>query len=288
MIYDQDTELLLLDGILSYIDNTFIDVGAEKGVLALWLLARGFSGVVCEPLPHHGETLRALAARAPVTFLPFAIDATDGERDFYLATDDHGQPLDHFHSLQRLQGDTRVHHATSIKVRCRSLSSLAQEGLVPATPGLLIVDTEGHDLHVLRGLGAMRPAAIMTEFFTEGVYQGWPDAHPDKLVELARQIGYSHFMVVRRNLNTLERVEYCPLVIAPREWGNLLFLRDDIFPLARSAWREIALQNQIGQNTRWNDLFHACEERLALLNSIHAEAEKRLSIINQLTQKQIP
>lgn len=281
-MYDQETELLLLQGILPHLEHTFIDVGAEKGTFARWLTARGFSGVVCEPLPQHAETLKALTAKESVKFLPLAIDATDGERDFHIATDDRGQPLDFYHSLQPLHGDARVHHTTSVRVRCRSLASLAKEGLIPASPGLLIIDTEGHDLHVLRGLGEVRPAAIMTEFFTEGVYQGWPDAHPDRLIAQAALLGYSHFIAVRRNLNTLERVEYCPLVIAAGEWGNLLFLRNDIFPLARPALREISLQNQNSQNARWNTLFHTCEERLALINSIQAEAEKRLAIINQL------
>jgi FkbM family methyltransferase len=84
----------------------------------------------------------------------------DGERELHIAYDSQGQELDFFHSLERLEGASQFRHSRSMRVECRSLESLVAEGVLPAAVGILKTDTEGHDVGVLRGLGAMRPRSF--------------------------------------------------------------------------------------------------------------------------------
>lgn len=284
-MYSQETEFLVLEQLLPLLEPTFVDVGAEKGSFARWLAGRGFTGTAIEPLPAHAGALAELAANGAVRFVACAVDATDGERDLHIATDDSGKPLDHFHSLQPLEGDARVRHTDRLRVRCRSLASLRAEGAIPAEPGLLKVDTEGHDLHVLRGLGALRPAVVMTEFFTEGLYEGWADAHPAKLAAEARRLGYIDHLAIRRHRHGWEQIDHQPLGIAPGEWGNLIFLRPDIAPRAIASLHAVSLRHVVEQHRRLSEFAVACEERLGVIQTLQTEAEKRLALINELSRK---
>ena len=53
-LYAQETEFTILDSLLPVLrGKTFLDIGAEKGSFAKFLLDRGLTGAVFEPLPGH-------------------------------------------------------------------------------------------------------------------------------------------------------------------------------------------------------------------------------------------
>jgi FkbM family methyltransferase len=237
----QETEGRLLEIVRPFVHPTFVDVGAEKGGFSRLLASQGLRGVCLEPLPKHSASLEALATELSVIYLPFAADAEDGCASFHVACNEHGEPLDYFHSLQPLLGDSRVHHQQKIEVKCRSLGSLHAEGIIDVTPGIVKIDTEGNDLRVLRGLGPVRPEVLMCEFFTPGVYAGWEEAAPDGLIKLARELGYEWWLAVRRK-GTVEVVTLCPTAFGREEWGNLIFISAPVFESAREALGRLMLE----------------------------------------------
>jgi FkbM family methyltransferase len=212
----------------------FVDIGAEQGRFAEAMFECGMRGALFEPLARHLEALAELAARHASNAYPYAIDEVDGERELFIASDAEGNELDYFHSLQKLDGAAQFRHSRSVRVACRSVASLLAEGVLPASVGILKTDTEGHDLGVLRGLGAMRPELVVCEYFTPGLYPGWEDARPQLAIDLMRSMGYSRYLATKR----VGEFEYCsasPAGFLPRQWGNLFFLGDELFAASESA-----------------------------------------------------
>ena len=239
----QETEIKVLEALLPYVRKSFVDIGAEKGTLSLFLAEHGFDGVCVEPLPKHFEGLAALAATHSVRHLPFAIDEKDGEAEFHLACDDNGQPLDFFHSLQPLQNDARVKHQQKIEVKCRSLESLCADGLIEKELGILKIDTEGNDLRVLRGSGPVRADVVLCEFFTRGIYNGWEEAAPGGLIAKAQQLGYEWWIAVRRR-DAAELVSLGTTSFLDLEWGNLIFMTKHAFEGARDKLGALVLESE--------------------------------------------
>jgi FkbM family methyltransferase len=273
-MYNQETELMILEATLSHIEPTFIDVGAEKGAFCAWLATCGLTGFAFEPLEQHAPYLQKLAAQAVVRYFPYAIDATDGERDFHIATDEDGTTQDYFHSLQQLQGDKRVRHTRTVRVVCRSLGSLVGEGALPARIGLLKIDTEGNDLRVMQGLPPLKAQVLMAEYFTEGLYAGWIDAAPEKLMAMAGSLGYTHCIAVRRRVNGPEWVTYQPLAFLPGEWGNLIFIESGLFAKSSSVLSALLAKADQAVLFKIAELQSICDERQTLIKHLHEACEK--------------
>ncbi len=242
-LLSQETDSRLLADFLPHIKKNYVDVGAEKGSFARFLMAHGLHGVCFEPLPKHAPALDALARSGAAQHYAFAIDQEDGQAEFHIACDEAGNPLDYFHSLQRLEDDPRVRHRQKLAVTCRSLASLCAEGLVEEHLGVLKIDTEGNDLRVLRGLGPVRADVVICEFFTPGIYKGWEEADPVGLLREARRLGYDWWLALRRR-GDAELISLCPTAFSEREWGNLFFVRAPVFEAAREAVGQRILESE--------------------------------------------
>jgi len=231
----QDLEMSLIGAVAPFLrSRTFVDVGAERGGVASALIGFGLRGVLFEPLPRHFAALSRLAAQTGSSAHSFAIDERDGERDLFVATDAAGNELDYFHSLHRLDEETRFRHSKQLRVTCRSIASLVGEGIVPDPLGVLKTDTEGNDLAVLKGMGSLRPEVVVCEYFTEGLYRGWENARPELAIELMSSLGYRRAVAIKR----IDELEYCaasPMGFLPRQWGNLFFFSDALFAAAQGA-----------------------------------------------------
>jgi FkbM family methyltransferase len=231
----QDLDVALIRALVPHVrERFFLDVGAEKGSFATVLFDCGMRGALFDPLARHQAALDELARRHGSRAYPYAIDEADGERELFIASDERGTELDYFHSLQKLDGSAQFTHRRSARVACRSLASLVAEGELPAAVGILKTDTEGQDINVLRGMGAMRPELVVCEYFTEGLYPGWENARPSLAVDLMRSRGYARYVAIKRR----GELEYCsasPTGFLPRQWGNLFFMRDDLFEAGHDA-----------------------------------------------------
>ena len=231
----QDFDMELIRILAPHVqERFFIDVGAERGSFDSAMFLCGMRGALVEPMARHREKLVRLAAHHRSNAYAYAIDATDGERDFFIASGIDGKELDHFHSLDKLEGASQFRHSRSVRVECRSLESLVREGTLPERVGVLKTDTEGHDIGVLSGLGTMRPELVVCEYFTEGLYAGWKNAQPGIAINLMPSNGYSRYLATKR----VSEFEYCsasPTGFLPRQWGNLFFLDDALFLTAEAA-----------------------------------------------------
>ena len=228
----QDAEVAFICELAAHlVAKSFVDIGAERGSIASAMFSCGLSGVMFEPLPKHLKALQEMALEYGGAVYPWAIAEADATRNFFVASDEHGVELDHFHSLERLDNDPRFQHGQAFDVVCRSLSSLIAEGILTVNPGVLKIDTEGRDLAVLQGIGVMRPELVICEFFTQGLYNGWHAAEPRLAIDHMRSCGYERFVAFKR----VEGFEQCvmgPCAFLPRQWGNLFFFSDALFKRA--------------------------------------------------------
>lgn len=295
-LYQQDTEIEILSLLLPFIENKmFIDVGAEKGTFANFVLSHGFSGTLFEPCPKHHGTLTKICRDAPARFYPYAIDSEEREADFFINLDENDEPSDYYHSLQHLPDDPNVNHRDRIRVTCRTLGGLMKEGIVPDRPGLVKIDTEGNDLRVMQGMAGMFPEVIICEFLTPGLYSGWESAAPEGLIREADAMGYRHYLAIKR-ASGQELVSMGPAVFGDRQWGNLVFMRDEIYTAALASLNEVVAKSEARlfsaplktgeqKDSEIQKLQATCEERLTLINYLHEEAAKRLDIIAQLKEQ---
>ena len=115
-LYAQETEFALLELLLPHLQaRTFIDIGAEKGTFAQFLLARGFSGTLFEPFPGHQAALADLAARTGAKVMACAVDREDRRAQFHVASDEAGQTVDYYHSLHRIEADRSEEHTSELQ-----------------------------------------------------------------------------------------------------------------------------------------------------------------------------
>lgn len=238
--YQQEKDLALIVELAPHLQSrSFLDVGAEKGSFAGALAEIGLAGACFEPLPSHFEALGKRFEGTSVQVFPFAVDETDREASFFIATDEVGKQLDYYHSLNPIQKHDYFEHSKEIKVRCRSLESLLGEGAIAGECGILKIDTEGNDLRVLRGLGALRPEVIVCEFVPPEVYPKWELAFARNLVPFAESLGYRHCLAISRFHRTgQEALKLDSPDFAEDEWGNLVFFRDDFFAATETKLRE--------------------------------------------------
>ncbi|MBK6744389.1 MAG: FkbM family methyltransferase [Hydrogenophilales bacterium] len=137
-----------------------VDVGVERGSFTDLACAAGVARVIgFEPLPRHFDYLaEKYADTAQVEIHPAAVSEHSGTGRLHVATDVDGRELDFHHTLSDL-GDsaTVIRTGKAIDVATVSLADLAEAGRIPRDIDFLKIDTDGHDLAVLRGLGTCIP-----------------------------------------------------------------------------------------------------------------------------------
>jgi len=279
----QDTEIKLINLLSPYFANrNFVDIGAEKGAFALAMLELGMSGVLFEPMSRHFPILQKLVGRyADATLHNCAITHIDTKQRFNVATDADGLELDYYHSLQKADAPGIFSHSKSFEVECRSLQSLAEHGEIPSNLGVLKTDTEGNDLNVLRGLGILRPEIIICEYFTKGLYGGWPEAAPELIIEHMRGLGYRTFLATKR-IDDLEFIGIGMALYHEKQWGNLFFFRDDFYEKASSVIAECIRDNEEELSKKFHTMNTELEEKEKVIQQLLLE---RQAITNQNVQR---
>ncbi len=208
-----------------------IDVGAHHGRFTRALLDLGFEVHALEPNPAaRAELERRLAGRPGVTIYDAAAGSADGEGELGLVADRSGRFTDdtQFASLSGLPLPDGLERAGTVRVPVRRLDGIVREkGLRP--PSLVKVDAEGFDLEVLRGLGELRPAVLVTEFWDDELPFSAPGALnrlPD-LVAHGRAHGAPWHLVVFRRWGDARAAFYSGFAASPeRSWGNVLQFSD--------------------------------------------------------------
>lgn len=216
--------------------RTALDVGANVGSVTRALAGWGFTVYALEPHPDTSRRLRhelrELIATGRVRVLEIAASDHDGEAEMFVGSAD---------TLSTLEADwTRVAFPEyfgdrrKVRVATRRLSALLDEAGIKDL-GFVKIDTEGHDLSVLRGLfsdgpRANTPAALMFE-----ANQRFPEAAEECLALLAAN-GYAPFDIFIKEgpeLLAAARFEGARLPPEWRRYGGKYFYANVIAYAAR-------------------------------------------------------
>ena len=276
-LYGRDAELSLLQVLTARLDHrSMIDVGASEGTLAAAMLRAGLEDLyIFDPHPDNTAALRArFAADTRVSVYEHAIGDTDAD------SAEHRMAVPH-----------------------RSLGSLVDTGDIPKRVGILKLDTEGHELSVVNGMGALEPEVVMVEHWTD-----LPDSLsvcPWTTAEMVAALcdrGFSHFVFV------IHRREFVILKWDDGEVesgvaGSLIFLSDRLLPrvlpdvldcagrLAEKAVRvgqeymraaddSTALVEELRQVA--DELKQAADDRATLVDELKQAADDRLALVEEL------
>jgi len=201
-----------------------IDVGAHHGSTLLPFLNSGWHVIAFEPIPDNRRVL--LERCEPSEHLivrPEAVSSHSGTGVLQLALRLDGTLHDYYHSLESTRAD-RYHRKGGVEsVSLVSLDDLAARGEVPHDVGFLKIDTEGHDLAVLRGSGGLRCDVVSVEF--------WGDRHPlgrspspaAQVVPLMAARDYPNYLVLSHCEDTVSVFDSTLDGVPPTAWGNLFF-----------------------------------------------------------------
>lgn len=284
-LYQQETDIAVVLVLAQHCERrTFIDVGAEKGEFARKLIGLGWNGNLFEPFPNHLEALRELVEGSGSRVFDIALDETDHAGLLNIAIAADGTTMDYFHSLHRDESNPIARHQDTIAVPCRSLGSLAKEGLVDDKVGVLKIDTEGTDLKVILGMGAVTAEVLICEFVTPLLYPTWTNSFPEALVKAAKERGYEECIAVKR-VGVYEMVTFGPPVFVDGQWGNLIFTSHALMALAREELHELALSAEKRHVAALASQQQSLEEKEAVIQALNQACVERQGVIDNLKTK---
>jgi FkbM family methyltransferase len=296
--YGQDPELRLLTLLCSRLERrTAIDVGAERGAFSAGLLDAGIEELhSIEPHPDNARALREVLDDDPrVTVHEYAVSDGDGNAELHLSVTPGGEEVSFGHTLLERDGTAEIRWEGAVAVTSRSLASLLAEGSIPAHVGILKVDTEGHDLAVLRGLGPLQADVVMVEHWTDlpNGLGPCPWSASDLLAELQPR-GFNHFaFVVHRG--EFVTMKWDDAEVERGAMGNLVFLHDRVLEallpaVARFAGTlaeeavTIGLRNERVAAERFgiiDELKHAADDRLGAIHELDAALQECRELLKQ-------
>jgi FkbM family methyltransferase len=286
-LYGQDAELHLLSRLVDHLGcRTLIDVGAEQGALSAAMLDSGVEQLhVLEPHPANIDILRDRFARDErVTVHEYAVSDADGTGELHVSTNLDGEPLPYGHTLLSRPGASEIKWTESIAVNLRSLESLVRDGLIPKRVGILKIDTEGHDLSVVRGMGSMEADVVMVEHWTDLPNSlGACPWSTEEMVGALRDRGFHHFafIVHRPELVTLK---WDDGVVEAGAMGNLVFVHDrslaGVLPEILGYAGQLAEKAvAVGQH-----YMRVANDRLAVAGELEQAANDRLALVHELEE----
>jgi FkbM family methyltransferase len=287
-LYGQDAELRLLAKLLSRLDRpTFIDVGSERGGLADEMLRAGAE--VLHAIDPHPDNISALRTRfdadARVTIHQCAVSDTDGSGRLHVSTTPGGAQLSFGHTLLQRPDTDEIAWDDTLTVSTRSLDSLVETGELPTHVGILKIDTEGHDLSVIRGMGELKADIVMVEHWKDlpnGL--GRCPWTTDEMTSALRVRGFTHFaFIVHRGAFTT--LKWDDGEVEQGAMGNLVFLHDsvldrlihDVFAYAGRLAEEVV---RVGQT-----YVNAASDRLSVMDELRDAAEERLQALEATTEQ---
>jgi len=169
--YSQHGQALILRQLLTVdTPQIVVDIGAHDGITgsnSRALVEQGWRAVLVEPLPAVVEQLRNNCRAFPqATVWQGACSDRSGTATIRVGRDGEAGQLS---SLSESPLVAPHLGQASIQVRTITLDEIFGAERIPPDFGVLLVDTEGLDLQVLRGLArtAARPRIIVTEDFVE-------------------------------------------------------------------------------------------------------------------------
>lgn len=244
---DENAEVRLFGVLAHQIEpKLMVDIGAHRGTMFLPFLQAGWRIDAFEPQTSSFEWLTSqFEHNERVVLHPEAVSNTSGAKAFHLATSIDGEQLHEFyHSLEVLRDDVFHRKGETVEVMTVCIDDLVDQGTLPPEVGVLKIDTEGHDLQVLKGAGRLNAEVVCVEFWCPEHPLGPSPVPPEEIVELMRSRGYSTYIVVEHDLADKTRFRASLSDVPPEAWGNLLFFRREAGPYL-STWEWWGTQHHL-------------------------------------------
>jgi FkbM family methyltransferase len=232
----ENPEAALMAYLYSFLpDRTAIDVGANIGDFSCALLQAGYEVFAFEPfMPVYDQMKDRLGQRKSFHAFPLALGSASETKDLYIATDQSSNQLygrgDLFSTLVKHSMPEDLVFTDQVSVPVQTLQEMHETAMLPNKVSLVKIDTEGHDLEVIRGMGDQRYPVVVTEFWDHKIpfAQSGVDYTLETLVSEMRSRGYYWHLVIYRVWGDAETIRfYCnsPKSV-DRSWGNVFFFQD--------------------------------------------------------------
>jgi FkbM family methyltransferase len=238
-----------------------------------------------DPDPDNAAALNALfGADHRVRVHVCAVSDDDGTAELHLARSPSGRPLTFGHTLLERENTSEIEWNESRPATLRSLGSLVLSGEIPAHTGILKIDTEGHDLRVVKGMGTLEADVVMVEHWTDlpnglGLCP-WSSA---EIVAALAERGFAHFAFIihRGQFVTLK---WDDAEVEQGVMGNLVFLHErvihrllpDVLTCAGTLAEEAV---RLGQ-----DYAATAEARVTVIDELKRAADERLAVIHEISE----
>ena len=168
--YSQFGQAFILEQLITDdMPRIVIDIGAHDGISgsnSRRLLEEGWRGVLVEPIPSVFSRLQTNSAGFPnISLVEAACSDRAGTALIHLGSDGPNYQRSSLSRDPEIIGNLTDE---AIRVRTTTLAELVSDHAIPRDFGVLLIDTEGWDLTILRGLAQIeaRPRIIVTEEFS--------------------------------------------------------------------------------------------------------------------------
>jgi FkbM family methyltransferase len=283
--YGQEPEIRLLSILMRRLTYcNMLDIGAESGAVTQLMLDAGIDAVhAFEPHPDNACALHErFDGDARVKVHEYAVSDADGSGELYVSSTPEGLPLPFGHTLLKRDDTPEISWGETKTVSRRSLKSLIAAGVVPSRIGIVKIDTEGHDLAVIKGMGELEADVIMVEHWTDlpnGL--GRCPWTPEQMIATLSDRGFSHFAFI------IHRGEFVTLKwndasVERGAMGNIVFVHDSALPRLLPDLLDCA--SRLGEDAAsvGRMYMEAARDRLALIDRLEKVAIDRLALIERL------
>ena len=236
----------------SLLDNhNAIDIGAHSGEFSAELAKSDFQVWSIEPNP---EMFRVLSQRfagvSSVKTLNVAV--SDSRRvlllntvrfDGYAEDDKTSNAL--FSGLKKHPTFPGFAYEGTVNVIAWPLQKLAIAEMIPSEIGILKIDTEGSDPDIMRGMGALRPEIIISEYWSRDYVfnSGHTGNDVPVYVDILRPLGYNWHITIFHSGASEADGYLAGTVESPRgSWGNVIFFKSEKVYEASLQWLARSLE----------------------------------------------
>ena len=248
-----------------------IDVGAHHGTSLAPFLHAGWNVHAFEPIEANRRRLSdSFPASERLVIRGEAISSTSGTGMLHLALNLDGTLHEYHHSLEQISDDPWHKKGPVVTVPIMSLDDLVARSELPRQVGFLKIDTEGHDLAVLKGAGCLECDVISVEFWGDAHALGKSPSPADAMIDLLRTRGYESFLVICHEGDATSVFSSSLQQVRADSWDNLFFFKSS------------ALGERITQHADWRfflEMSGECDQlrgKEKIVRDLDATARERL------------